>query len=295
MTKKPRTRSNPGRFSDALTEDRYGRPFARANRRKIRREFVNWLRKKHKPDRASLRLAKKLARCKASQRCRSLACPQCAYAVQNVVTAVATAFVKAQPDATRLVAVSVVPADGTTQPGNLSIDQHQRNIRRWKERLGKAGVTWFIGATDWSFNEHAQDRYVPHWSEHFYGITTTDDPEALKRSLQKQFSKTDAIPRPVKIKPWDRDEQALRYMLKTDFFRRIGTDNGQRAKKNSPEKRKCRATDKQPLRSREKRELLVHLDQIGIQGRLILKWLQIVHQGKGQWILADRRPQSVGT
>jgi hypothetical protein len=25
---------------------------------------------------------------------------------------------------------------------------------RWKEALGRAGVTWFIGATDWSFNEH---------------------------------------------------------------------------------------------------------------------------------------------
>ena len=59
-------------------------------------------------------------------------------------------------------------------------------------------------------------------------------------------------------------------MVKSDFKRRIGTDDGKRFNKVDGTHRSCRATDKQPLRSSQKRELLLHLDQIGLEGRLIL-------------------------
>ena len=71
---------------------------------------------------------------------------------------------------------------------------------------------------DWSFNHHAQDRYEPHWLEHFYGFTATDDLEGLKRNLRTQFPATDAIPRPVTVNPWNGSKRALRYMLKPGLF-----------------------------------------------------------------------------
>jgi hypothetical protein len=184
----------------------------------------------------------------------------------------------------------VVPPDGMTPQGKLSADQHQRNIRRWKEALGRAGVTWFVGATDWSFNEHTDGRYDPSWQEHFYGFTATDDPKRLKKRLKEQFRATDAIPRPVQVKVWDGNQTPIEYMLKPIFWRRIGTDEGQRCEKDSTEKRECRATDKQPLRKAEKHELRMHLDEIGIQGRFVMRWLQFVNVGSSGWTIVDRAP-----
>jgi hypothetical protein len=187
--------------------------------------------------------------------------------------------------------MSVVPADGEVRPGNLSPDQHARNIRRWKEALGRAGVTWFIGATDWSFNEHREARYQPSWQQHFYGLTVTDDAEALKQKLREQFPKTDAIPRSVQVKTWDGSVHALDYMMKPLFWRRIGTDDPQRHEKSTEEKRECRATDKQPLKSQQKNELLLHLNEIGIQGRFLMRWLQFANLGGSGWSIVDRAPK----
>jgi hypothetical protein len=80
-------------------------------------------------------------------------------------------------------------------------------------------------------------------------------------------------------------------MLKSDFRRRIGTDEGERFGKDGTGKRECRATDKQPLRSSQKHELLLHLDEIGLQGRFLMKWLQFVHLGGSGWTIVDRAPK----
>jgi hypothetical protein len=206
------------------------------------------------------------------------------------VTEVTRKFLKEKAKTSAIVAVSIVPADGTTAPGQLTPNQHTRNVRRWKDALGRADVPWFLGGSDWSFNEHQNDRYGPHWSHHFYGFTTTTDPDDLKKKLQAQFPKTDAIPRPVKVQEWDGKKKAIAYMVKSKFNRRIASDDGQRFDKDKGENRSCRATDKQPLKSSQRRDLLLHLDQIGLQGRLILRWLQIVHLGTAGPAVVERGP-----
>jgi hypothetical protein len=117
----------------------------------------------------------------------------------------------------------------------------------------------------------------------------------LKRELRKLFPRTDVIPRPVTVKRWDGDSDAIRYALKPTFWRRIGVDNAKRFAKGKPRNRSCRATNKQRLRSRQKRELLLHLDKIGLQGRLFFRWVQFVNlRGVGPTI-AKRLPRSVVT
>jgi hypothetical protein len=206
------------------------------------------------------------------------------------VTEVTRKFLKEKAKAATVVAVSVVPADGTCARGQLTPNQHTRNVRRFKERLGRAGISWFLGGSDWSFNEHENDRYQPHWSHHFYGFTTCTDPEDLKKKLQAQFPKTDAIPRPVQVQEWDGNKKPIAYMVKSKFNRRIATDDGQRFDKDNKKNRSCRATDKQPLKSSQRRELLLHLDQIGLQGRLVLRWLQILHLGIAGPAVVERGP-----
>jgi hypothetical protein len=286
----PSSPFNPARFTDILKEDDYRVWTSGVALRKERSELIDWLRQKYKDNQACQSLANKLDACKRGARCKSAACPECSAAARDLVTEVTRKFLKEKAKTATIACVSIVPADGITNPGQLSLPQHQRNLRRWKEALGRAGVTWFIGGSDWSFNEHDEDRYPRHISHHFYGFTATTDPEDLKKRLQAQFPKTDAIPRPVKVQEWDGKQKPIRYMAKSKFFRRIGSDEGQRFNKTNGKDRSCRATDKQPLKSSQRRELLLHLDQIGLQGRLILRWLQILHLGTAGSAVVERGP-----
>jgi hypothetical protein len=170
---------NPACLTDQLTKDYYawgGRQLSRE-----RNELIAWLRKKYKDDQAAIVLAAKLERCKPQARCKSQACPECSHAAVNLITEVVSQHLKAKSGwlRPRIACISIVPADGTIAPGQLSPGQHQRNTRRWKEKLGRAGVTAFIGASDWSANEHLQARYEPHWAHHFYGFTVVPNVSAL--------------------------------------------------------------------------------------------------------------------
>ena len=170
----------------------------------------------------------------------------------------------------------------------------ERFIRRTKEKLSRAHVATFIGGVDWSFNEHKQQKHRPHWCSHIHGITVTNDTKALKRALKKKFPSSKTIPRPIKVEDWDGEPAALRYPMKPKpkRDRRISTDNGKRFNKKTGQRRRCRATDKQPLKSKDKLELILHLDTIGIAGRLFLKNVQFMNlKGTGP-TLVDRQSKA---
>ena len=142
---------NPARFNDQIDEALYAKLWGPGARLKSeRKDLIDWLRKKAKDDKPSLALADKLEGCKPNTRCKSAACPECSHAAAQLVTQVTRRFLKEQLSAGTIVCMSIVPADGASKPGNLTPDQHARDVRRWKEALGRAGVTWFLGASDWS-------------------------------------------------------------------------------------------------------------------------------------------------
>lgn len=274
---KPPIPFNPGRFDGALTEALYAKGLAAGPYKRERGRLVRLLRSKHKDNDKAQSLADELEACKKNKRCKLAGCCECSHAGQKLFAKVAAAFVAKHVGAGQLVCVSIVPADGVCKPKDLDPAYAARNVRRWKERLGRAGVTWFVGALDYSLNEHDTGRYKPHWSEHIYGLTPTTDIDRLKKELRKQFQVTEAIPRPVKVKPWDGDPDALAYMLKPNYWRRVATDDGERFTKNGM--RSCRATDKQRLRSKERVRLALYLDELGLHGRLVLRWVQFVNRG----------------
>jgi hypothetical protein len=73
---------NPARFNDLIDEGRFARLWGGpgAQLKRERKDRIEWLRKKYKNDPASLALADKLEGCKTDTRCKSAACPECAYA-----------------------------------------------------------------------------------------------------------------------------------------------------------------------------------------------------------------------
>lgn len=165
----------------------------------------------------------------------------------------------------------------------------ERFIRRTKDKLGRALDGVFIGAVDWSFNEHREKKHKPYWCQHVHGIAATSGTEALKKALQKQFPPSNTIHRPIKVEDWDGELAGLRYLMrpKPKRDRRISSDNGKRFDKKTGEYRKCRDTDHQPLKSKDRLELILHLDTIGIAGRLVLKNVQFMN-------LKDTGPTFVG-
>jgi hypothetical protein len=282
---------NPSRVACMLDKGMYATGSKGEELKSEREDLVAWLRKKGKKSQAYLDLADKLDPCRPKHRCKSPACPECGAAGQRLMATATRQFLKAQANGGTIVCVTVVPADGMIKPGKLNKADHERAIRRWKEKLGKAGVTWFVGATDWSFNEDKQAKHKPRWSEHIYGITVTRDPEKLKKMLRGQFPKTKAIPRPVKVEEWDRNNKALRYILKPNFWRRIANDYAQRYNKKTGTTRSCRGTDHQHLKSKQKRELLIHLGDVGIQSRLLMRWCQLLNKKPGGPTIVLRVPK----
>ncbi|MGA7452078.1 MAG: hypothetical protein WBW73_12625 [Rhodoplanes sp.] len=279
---------NPGRFADAISKNLYARGLGKASAlRRERRRRARLLRKGKTA--AHQELAARLDSCKPRARCRSGACPECNYAAQKLYTRLLRNFIGKHAGSRTIAAVTLIPTQ-IIPPGNLSVASHRRAVDRLKYALRRAGVPWFVGGVDYSFNEHATNRYPGGWAWHVHGFAPTKNIDRLKRRLKRRFPKTDAVPRPVKVLAWDGRSIALRYTLKANFERRIGRDGGQRFSKTKG-KRTCRVTEKQRLRSAEKRELLLHLDQIGFGGRMLLRCAQFLNARAPEIVL--RPPNAV--
>ncbi len=233
-----------------------------------------WLRKKFPADARAIALAEKLESCDERARCLSPACPHCAAAARRFFAKTLSRSLPNLAGGKPIVMVSIVPADGIVMPGQLSAELAKRLVRRWRDRLARAGIDWFVGALDFSFNESSDDEFQAHWSIHFYGVTSCDDVKDLKRCLLKSFPRSDIVLRPVKVKVWDERIQALRYVLKDQWVRRISYADGKRHDRQSGESRQCRVTTKDRLRSRHRLELLLVLDELGQQRRFLMRCVQ---------------------
>ena len=283
---------NPGRFLGGLTETHYPKglsPSASVVRKHS--ELVDWLIKKHSDDAATMDLADRLDNCERENRCLSGACPFALTLPRRSPPRSAAQVSRVPPDRTKIVCVSVVPSDGQIPAGQLNAAQHTRNVRRWKEALGRC---WrdLVPRRYGLELQRAQERTLPRvLARAFLRVHGYRRSQEAQQSLKEQFPPNDAIPRPVQVKSWDGDKTAIDYMLKPTFRRRIGTDEGQRHDEETGGERECRATDKQPLRAEQKHELLLFLDQIGIQSRFLMRWLQFVHLAGTGWTVADRAPQ----
>lgn len=267
---------NPSRLEDVVPESAYRTAERGKELVKERERLVAWLKKARRKDQTGCNaLAERLEQCRPYARCRSAACPECTKAAQRHFAKALKRFLEhASNFPGEIVCVSVIPADGVTRPRDLHSLVPALAIRRWREKLAKTEIPFFVGGIDVSFNEHKEGRYKRHWSVHVWGFTTTTDLEQLKADLKALFPKTDEILRPVNVKVWDGRARALRYVLKTDFRRRIGVEN--RAS-TSPDgtSRTSRGTVYDRLRSRHREQLLLYLDKYGLQSRLLLRSVQL--------------------
>lgn len=250
-------------------------------------DLPEWLRKKGKQDQRATELSSKLDACAPASPCGSGACPACGEAFQREFAAAARLFIEQQwCRRSAIVCVGIALPGLAVPPGGLAGLNLPAAKRRVQDRLGRAGVGLAVGAWDYSMNEHWTARYAPFWLRHLHLLIGTGDPGALREGLKRSFPNSDAVPRPVKVQAWDGRENALLYLLKPKFDRRIGVDNAERFSPKTGEWRLCRATSPQRLRSAERLELLLHLDEIGPEGRVFMRKAQLRQTRDGMTIVA---------
>ena len=227
---------------------------------------VRFLRKNGRTEPRADRLADRLEHCRPDQRCLSGACLQCAQLLQRWFVRQSRKFIAnhLKTRERQLIAISIVPPDSPVLPGQLNTFSIVNFQRRLKYILAKADVRIAIGGVDFSFNEDRKGKYQPFWNPHFYLITRTAKRDQLRRALIKRCQKTPAVPRPIKISPFENTARRRSYALKTQFGRRIGYDQ---KKEGEDQARNCRNTSRDKLRAPERLELFLLLDQIGLAMR----------------------------
>lgn len=229
-----------------------------------------WLAKKHGGRAGVDALVDHLRSCDPEDHCLSPACPVCAAAAQQRLTTLLEKATRRVQKPEQAFFVSVMPAAAATSVRRLREFDRDVLADLITGACKRAQINWAVFAIDLSINEHRTGRYKPFVMPHVHGVVITDDVKTLRRELKDACPSTDAIPRPVRITPWDGNTAAFNYLMKVRLERRIGIDDAVRFDPRTGTNRLCRAIQRDRPRSRERRELLLAFDRIGIDGRLIL-------------------------
>jgi hypothetical protein len=153
------------------------------------------------------RLVDKIDHCRRTDRCGSLACPECARAFQRAkadaqrqlfeASDSKTANSNSNPANNVLVMVTVIPLHLVFTAATLTKLDIAKRTRWLKDILSKAGLTEvMVGSADisWEHREN-KDYYQLHWHLAMW----TKDPEDLHKRLLKVFPPKNKYDRPVVV------------------------------------------------------------------------------------------------
>jgi len=242
--------------------------------RRQRLRDVKMLRRHGKDDDGALRLANKVAACGPKRRCLSPFCGECMRANQRLFVAMACDLLGRS--AVHATVVSVVAWNARVGQGELARgDLFETLARQLRRALSAGGVRQAFGGFDVSANEHATQRFAPHFRPHAWLFVPAQQMARCERVFRESFPASRIVRRPVRMQRFDGDPRGLAYALKADFARRISIPrqalpNGDIARRN---------TRLRPLLARQKMELALALDKIGLGARIFLHGLRMVEVG----------------
>jgi len=233
------------------------------------------LRRHGKDDQSAWRLANKIADCGPQRRCLSAFCAECSRANQRLNVAMTSDLLTRS--AVGATVVSVVAWDARITQGELARERHlfEPLARQLRRALSAAGVRQAFGGFDVSANEHEEQRFAPHYRPHAWLFVPAPQMARGERVFRKFFPVSRIVRRPVQMQRFDGDPRGLAYAVKTDFARRMSLPrqvlpNGDIARRN---------TRLRPLLARQKVELALALDRIGLGARIFLHGLRVVEIG----------------
>jgi len=236
-----------------------------------RRRDVKMLRRHGKGDPQALDLADAIAACRPGRRCGRAGCMECKRATQRLFVEASDQLLRRS--SVRVLAVSVVPRGAGAFEGDLSLDADMfgRLSRQIARALRAAGVRQAFGGLDVSANEHDAGRFAPHYRPHAYLFVPASQFVRSEAVFREFFPVSEAVRRPVVAKAFNGRRGGLAYALKTEFQRRVTLP---RATLPGGEVKRRNTRDR-PLRARQKLELALALDRVGLGARIFLHGLRM--------------------
>jgi hypothetical protein len=243
---------------------------------------INRLRKPANRNKHTRKLAAKLAACAADQPCESQACPICrSKAVKCFVGATAACFRAhgfpkittegrgakrhrsyESKDGRELAFVTIIPSSRIPIGELGTSDKVRRFIDRLKRILSGNNVSMAVFALDVSAIEHQSGKFQPHYKVHAHGFMFLDEFKNAAAVLRGEFPNKGNVKLGVHHRKYNGRASAIRYLLKEPKDRGI--------KLNRPLKnRNWKVSNR--LRSAQHVEILQWMDQLGLDGRLIVQ------------------------
>lgn len=222
--------------------------------------------------------AERLLACRPNFRCLSGACPECLRATQRWF--VARVSKVARDSNSEVLALSLVLPDPPSLPSILRMSDAAILKRKARQAFDdSAAVKWAALAIDVSLNDCTQRSLGSFWQVQLYGFVAVSDKDQLVDLLRARFPTSETVTRPHYFSDYDRTKYGTSYGFKTDFVRRVSYWDFNR---DAP----CWNTNPFSLKAREHVELLIALDQAGLQSRLLFYHLNVSVTDTGVMISA---------
>lgn len=240
------------------------RPSQTAAQASKQRETTEKLLRRHGSNQSHvMMLARRIENCHPNRRCGSCACPECTrvlqqWFVENAHHA-ATTILK---NNRALIILSLVPDYASTSPASPKMNW-ENVIARLCQDMASIGIPWAIGGSDFSVNIDTVNGAEPILQGQFWLLL--EKPEGKwEKHVKALINSSDVIKRPIKKPDYIGSKAQLAYAIKNEFNRR------ETYLKSSSQNRKPHLnTRDKKLRGDLWLKLMVFLDRIGLEGRLI--------------------------
>ena len=218
---------------------------------------------------AASALADKLAACAPPSRpCLSGACPVCMRAQQRwfVIDTVRALGPLVREHGYRPQVLSLVPEFGRIPAGSLSAFDIDAFLVSMREALKACGIVHYKLGLDVSLNERAGVANPGFWQLQLWGFFA-EPKRPWRKQLKARLNPNGTVTRPVKVVKPDSLEAAAAYGVKDTFGRRLSY---LKTNLDREDRGECWNTRGRILRGDAWVELMLFLDRIGLQGRLLI-------------------------
>jgi hypothetical protein len=168
-------------------------------------------------------LADQLKRCAKGRPCDLSMCPICVRRLRASFVLAALKVIKRVRQRRQLpiTAFSAVSRNGRYPVGKIAkIDLPVIN-KRVQRQHQRAQFPLVFAGIDLSLNEDGQRKRRSHWRAQVYGVVIGLDVEAVKKALQHLYPHTSSTPRPLRVRVCSELPEALSYVIKPEFVRRV--------------------------------------------------------------------------
>jgi hypothetical protein len=214
----------------------------------------------------AITVARRLNACSKHAPCESPICPACVRCLRHsfikggMACCIADILERGNVPGEHVVAFSGALSEEQYAVGELHKADFKKLNKRLQRRFQRAGLPHVLAGVALCLNEDSTRRWPPSWQLQVYGVVVGLPRLEVKKRIAANLPISESIPRPLKVRSRGELADALSYIIKPMFVRRVSYVDT-----TGPFN-----TRKVPIKSAEMRELAVWLDQYPLTARYLL-------------------------